>query len=125
MEKYSYYERQIQEQKKENEKLTLQLNTAHKNIEELQLKSLTYSRDISYLSNHDEQELVESLHKQNEEQAITISRLQKEIDDTKQLLKTVSDEKEEISRIGDNKLELILEEYESKIKLERAEHQQL
>lgn len=44
LEKYSYYESQLQEQKKENEKLSLELTNAHKNIEELQLRSLSYSR---------------------------------------------------------------------------------
>lgn len=66
LEKYSYYESQLQEQKKENEKLSLELTNAHKNIEELQLRSLSYSREASYLANPDDQHILDSLKQQND-----------------------------------------------------------
>jgi predicted RNase H-like nuclease (RuvC/YqgF family) len=89
IDKYSYNERQIQELKKEIEKLTQQLKSANKDNEDL--RHQLHLPEHSHISTLKDKELIDSLNREHEQQAFTISRLEREMAATSQLLQATSD----------------------------------
>lgn len=131
LDKHSHFERLIQELRRDNEDLRRdnqrvagELAAARRQAEELQARSLSYSRELSCLAPHDEQELLQSLRRENEELALGVGRQEAELASLRAEVRAGEREKERAVREEEEKLELILEEYESKIKAEREEHRQ-
>lgn len=68
--------------------MAAELEKARRDIEELQARSLTYSRDTPYIP-HDDQDPVEALRRQNEELIYNLARLERELGDAQEQVRAV------------------------------------